>query len=692
MENNNSNNPPRLPSFSELINSLELNAQALGASGQNMDRNNFGRLNPSRPTNAFDLSSYSTQYPTPMPPNNPFNFQNFPQNYSLVNTGSNPELNVHQNYVRKRKSEGATSLFPVAASINPNPVIHWKKKAAQMQTSPTITATNPYNNYSFGAPSSDPHPPVIQQQHHPTHTTNPPRKRSLSNMVEEEEDDMIQETPSPTVTQLHGPHSQPESEVAQFHTSSAAAASSNTPVISQQISPLNISNGIQTSGSSSSNILMSKKSMMFLSQGILEATENRVMGGKDNTRPIPRHVLDIDLAKLKIEIIKAMKLSSTLGLSPNSQTSIMQATSLTPAVNLLPANTSKSSNFPEEETQQSSGSQDENSSNSHMNVTDQSGSRKSSFDSTSGANSRKSSFDATNLGLNSRKSSFDAAVGSNSRKSSFDAAAIAAQTGEGPHMIANSGGSRKSSLDYNYTFPQKSGSVNTAAALEMVSLTETDIKDFSHSLKDFKLQVNVSCWGFDKKEKRQEAKLADLFKTIVSFEDELVNMDVFQIYANSINTEQSSGGDGSPKPNIASQAVHKMINLVFDDIIVKHSSHTNGRRLFIRFQVQETLTPQRFCLDTVDCAPFETITRRGIEKQAKKRRISDPMVNLSLPGPVVANLKNFEAAEGNTTPTTTITNTTTATTTAATTSTAAPIQRRQAKMSPQNQQQQPPQY
>lgn len=56
----------------------------------------------------------------------------------------------------------------------------------------------------------------------------------------------------------------------------------------------------------------------------------------------------------------------------------------------------------------------------------------------------------------------------------------------------------------------------------------------------------------------------------------------------------------------------------FGSLVVMFSSHSNGRRLFVRFRLVDM--ERKICLRVVDSCPFETITKRGIEKQRKKER------------------------------------------------------------------------
>lgn len=51
---------------------------------------------------------------------------------------------------------------------------------------------------------------------------------------------------------------------------------------------------------------------------------------------------------------------------------------------------------------------------------------------------------------------------------------------------------------------------------------------------------------------------------------------------------------------------------VFDSLIVKHSSHNHGQRLFLRFVLLDD-SGKELC--SVDSSEFETITRRGIESK-----------------------------------------------------------------------------
>lgn len=58
--------------------------------------------------------------------------------------------------------------------------------------------------------------------------------------------------------------------------------------------------------------------------------------------------------------------------------------------------------------------------------------------------------------------------------------------------------------------------------------------------------------------------------------------------------------------------------LGFKNLVVKHSSHNHGQKLLLRFSV---MTTNGLVLQSVDSAEFETITRRGIEKQRQKDAI-----------------------------------------------------------------------
>jgi hypothetical protein len=58
--------------------------------------------------------------------------------------------------------------------------------------------------------------------------------------------------------------------------------------------------------------------------------------------------------------------------------------------------------------------------------------------------------------------------------------------------------------------------------------------------------------------------------------------------------------------------------MAFKNLVVKHSSHNHGQKLLLRFSV---ITTGGLVLQSVDSAEFETITRRGIEKQRQKDAI-----------------------------------------------------------------------
>merc|ERR1719487_522908 len=61
-----------------------------------------------------------------------------------------------------------------------------------------------------------------------------------------------------------------------------------------------------------------------------------------------------------------------------------------------------------------------------------------------------------------------------------------------------------------------------------------------------------------------------------------------------------------------------LVKLAFKNLVVKHSSHNHGQKLLLRFSV---MTSNGHVLQFVDSAEFETITRRGIEKQRQKDAI-----------------------------------------------------------------------
>jgi hypothetical protein len=72
-----------------------------------------------------------------------------------------------------------------------------------------------------------------------------------------------------------------------------------------------------------------------------------------------------------------------------------------------------------------------------------------------------------------------------------------------------------------------------------------------------------------------------------------------------------------PLPNYVPQQ-QNFVRVAFKNLIVKHSSHNHGQKLLLRFSVT---TPTGIPLESVDSAEFETITRRGIEKQRQKDAI-----------------------------------------------------------------------
>ncbi|KAL0484246.1 tgrB1 [Acrasis kona] len=59
-----------------------------------------------------------------------------------------------------------------------------------------------------------------------------------------------------------------------------------------------------------------------------------------------------------------------------------------------------------------------------------------------------------------------------------------------------------------------------------------------------------------------------------------------------------------------------VVRVSFRNLIVKHSSHNNGQKLLLRFSVIDPKEGNE--LKSIDSAEFETITRRGIEKQKQK--------------------------------------------------------------------------
>jgi hypothetical protein len=58
------------------------------------------------------------------------------------------------------------------------------------------------------------------------------------------------------------------------------------------------------------------------------------------------------------------------------------------------------------------------------------------------------------------------------------------------------------------------------------------------------------------------------------------------------------------------------VDISFDSIIIKHSSHNCGQKLLLNF----SLLCDDHVLDYIESARFETITKRGIEKQRAKQR------------------------------------------------------------------------
>jgi hypothetical protein len=53
---------------------------------------------------------------------------------------------------------------------------------------------------------------------------------------------------------------------------------------------------------------------------------------------------------------------------------------------------------------------------------------------------------------------------------------------------------------------------------------------------------------------------------------------------------------------------------IFDHLIIKESSHNYGQQLFLRFKL-EMNTHEVYCIES---CPFETISKRGVEKNLKK--------------------------------------------------------------------------
>ncbi|KAL9651174.1 hypothetical protein ABK040_008246 [Willaertia magna] len=63
--------------------------------------------------------------------------------------------------------------------------------------------------------------------------------------------------------------------------------------------------------------------------------------------------------------------------------------------------------------------------------------------------------------------------------------------------------------------------------------------------------------------------------------------------------------------------------VVFDDLVVKHTSHSNGQKLFLRFKlfILDTNTKQEQLIDEMDTTSFKTVTKRAIIKRENQRRI-----------------------------------------------------------------------
>lgn len=99
--------------------------------------------------------------------------------------------------------------------------------------------------------------------------------------------------------------------------------------------------------------------------------------------------------------------------------------------------------------------------------------------------------------------------------------------------------------------------------------------------------------------------------------------------------------ESSPRPTV------DIITLRFSDLVVKHSSHNHGQKLLIRFNL---VAPDEKILYTVESAEFETITRRGIEKQRQKEVILKKKIEEetnSLPPPFVTRVEpNVSVVEG----------------------------------------------
>eukprot|EP01080_Neovahlkampfia_damariscottae_P001146 gene1146-10660_t len=71
----------------------------------------------------------------------------------------------------------------------------------------------------------------------------------------------------------------------------------------------------------------------------------------------------------------------------------------------------------------------------------------------------------------------------------------------------------------------------------------------------------------------------------------------------------------------------------FNDITIRHSSHNNGQRLFIRFFLFDLIT--KTTLYQCDSSLFETITKRGMEKKRKKNDFKENKSNFKTVNPNV---------------------------------------------------------
>jgi len=72
---------------------------------------------------------------------------------------------------------------------------------------------------------------------------------------------------------------------------------------------------------------------------------------------------------------------------------------------------------------------------------------------------------------------------------------------------------------------------------------------------------------------------------------------------------------------------HDVVELGFDNIVVTQSSHNHGQRLFVRFSLMDISNRKDpIIIGQVDTKSFQTITRRGKQKQKerKKARITGP--------------------------------------------------------------------